>query len=407
MRATLADIGNDGRPAAADLIRGGSPVAQWQALYDLLAEAPHAGDVRLDVTGWRSSYTGAPMPEADMREWAAATAQRVVSLQPSRVLDIGCGTGMLLWQILPRVERYVGTDASPAMVDRLAGALRDHEARAVELRCREAIDFSGIQPGDFDCVVLNSVVQYFPDETYLRSVLSQALRIVAPYGAVFVGDVRHAGLLEAQALDIEIRRAGAQHVPDLAARVARRVRADSQLAIDPRWFTAFAAELGLDVWAAPKLTTRDNELTRSRYDVAIRPAATASSSASGAPGAAPAPAASTADVERRLDAGGECLLRDVPNRWTDELAREAEALGVTATTGERTSASTEGAHTSMTPGELAELARTRGLEIACSWLGGHRRGAFDAWIGPTVDPWRLQSADAAVPSQPPNASVGA
>src|SRR3989442_7924392 len=39
---------------------------------------------------------------------------------------------------------------------------------------RSADDFRGIEPGSFDTVVLNSVVQYFPDGAYLERVLERS-----------------------------------------------------------------------------------------------------------------------------------------------------------------------------------------------------------------------------------------
>ena len=55
--------------------------------------------------------------------------------------------------------------------------LRDLTRPAVQ---RMADDFTGFEPGSFDLVVLNSVVQYVPSEAYLRTVLERAARVVAP-----------------------------------------------------------------------------------------------------------------------------------------------------------------------------------------------------------------------------------
>ena len=47
-----------------------------------------------------------------MREWVDVTVARIAALQPERVLEIGCGTGLLLYRLAPNCERYVGTDFS-------------------------------------------------------------------------------------------------------------------------------------------------------------------------------------------------------------------------------------------------------------------------------------------------------
>ena len=46
------------------------------------------------------------------------------ALDPRRVLEIGCGTGLVLFRIAPRCDLYVGTDDEPA----LAGDVRDFVA---------------------------------------------------------------------------------------------------------------------------------------------------------------------------------------------------------------------------------------------------------------------------------------
>ena len=87
--------------------------------------APEFG---MDFRGWNSSYTGDPIPLEEMVEWRSATVDRIMALQPRRVLEIGAGSGLLLSQIAPRCERYVATDMSAVVIDtlaRFAGAVAD------------------------------------------------------------------------------------------------------------------------------------------------------------------------------------------------------------------------------------------------------------------------------------------
>ena len=57
-------------------------------------------DETFDIVGWNSSYTGQPIPEEEMREWVDQTVERILSLRPKRVLEIGCGTGLLTLALL-------------------------------------------------------------------------------------------------------------------------------------------------------------------------------------------------------------------------------------------------------------------------------------------------------------------
>src|SRR5439155_2959368 len=140
--------------------------------------------------GWNSSYTGLPMADEEMREWVEHTTERILSLQPRRVLEIGCGSGLLLFRIAPHCARYMATDFSQTALRYVEGQLgAGRGLPQVSLRQQTADDFDGVGAGEFDVVILNSVVQYFPGVEYLLRVLEGAVEAVAPGGFVFVGDV--------------------------------------------------------------------------------------------------------------------------------------------------------------------------------------------------------------------------
>ena len=52
-----------------------------------------------------------------MIEWRDATVARIRELKPKRVLEIGCGAGLLLLPLAPECEAYWGTDISQASLD--------------------------------------------------------------------------------------------------------------------------------------------------------------------------------------------------------------------------------------------------------------------------------------------------
>src|SRR5206468_2141805 len=103
-------------------------------------DAPYS-DPAFNVIGWNSSYTGQPLSETAMREWVDQTVARIRGLHPRRVLEIGCGTGLLLFRIAPETSCYFATDFSSIVLDRI----RNHVARLglaqVELAQRLADDF--------------------------------------------------------------------------------------------------------------------------------------------------------------------------------------------------------------------------------------------------------------------------
>ena len=69
-------------------------VLQWQMLYNETYNQPAVeSDPTFNIVGWNSSYTNQPIPAEQMRDWANNQAAQILALQPSRVLEIGCGTG--------------------------------------------------------------------------------------------------------------------------------------------------------------------------------------------------------------------------------------------------------------------------------------------------------------------------
>ncbi|HXU07715.1 MAG TPA: amino acid adenylation domain-containing protein, partial [Blastocatellia bacterium] len=81
-------------------------VSQWRQFYDDMYRGEVA-DPTFNLAGWNSSYTGEAIPSEEMRHWVEHTVERILSLEPRRVLEIGCGSGLLLFRIAPHCERYV------------------------------------------------------------------------------------------------------------------------------------------------------------------------------------------------------------------------------------------------------------------------------------------------------------
>ncbi len=253
---------------------GGAAAARvaWQNVWDEAYRAPKPeADATFNVAGWNSSYTGEAIPEAEMREWVLGTTQSIRALGARRVLEIGCGTGLLLFRVAPECERYTGVDFSQAALDHIQATLSRSPLPAVDLMRAGADDFE-VAPGAYDAVVINSVAQYFPSAEYLARALERALRALAPGGKLFVGDVRSLPLLEAFHASVELATApDVVSDADFLAAIERRLRRESELVIDPDFFRAFAARQGRICSVSVELKRGHfaNELTKFRYDVVL------------------------------------------------------------------------------------------------------------------------------------------
>ncbi len=268
-------------PERTNAANGSAAVERWQAVWDDAYQQRGGAtqDPTFDISGWRSSYTGDVIPEPEMREWVEHTVSRIMRRRPRRVLEIGCGTGLLLFRIAPQCEHYTGVDVSPSAIARLSSLVAERGLRNVDVRVGAAdtvldeLSTDAAAAGKFDVIVLNSVVQYFPDVEYLTRVLTRAATIVAPGGTIFIGDVRHLGLLEAFHTSVELARA-APDTPrvELRQRIRDRIDNDAELVIAPAYFHALRSAVPAiaSTLIEPKRGRVRNELTRFRYDVSLR-----------------------------------------------------------------------------------------------------------------------------------------
>jgi amino acid adenylation domain-containing protein/FkbH-like protein len=249
-------------------------VASWQSLWDTAYERGDArADATFDISGWNSSYTGRPIPADEMREWVDDTVTRISACRTGEVLEVGCGTGLLLHRLAPRCQRYVGMDFSKVVLERLRTSLEGRPyAGAVQLLEGRADDLSALGTATFDTVILNSVVQYFPDMEYLVRALTGVIDRVRPGGSVFVGDVRNLLLLDAFHASVEAGHAApACTRAELRDRVRARLASEHELVVHPEFFSALQSHLPRisHVAIQPKRGRARNELTKFRYDVTL------------------------------------------------------------------------------------------------------------------------------------------
>lgn len=248
-------------------------VARWCEIWD---ETYRQEPIEKDLTfnsGLKSSYTRLPIPAEEMREWVDHAVEKVRSFRPRKVLDIGCGPGLLMFRIAPECISYCGTDFSPTALHYVEEQLKELDLPQVSLFLRTAEDFSGFEPGSFDTVILNSVAQYFPDIEYLIRVLEGAVKVVQSGGRIFLGDIRSLPLLEAFHTSVELHSApAALPLNKLRQRIDQRVSEEEELVVDPAFFFALQQHLTQisHVHVAPKRGRYRNELTRFRYDVELR-----------------------------------------------------------------------------------------------------------------------------------------
>ena len=253
---------------------------QWRSVWDDAYTGDAADDPELDLSGWLSTYDGEPIPAAEMAQWVDETVRRILDTEPTRVLEVGCGTGLLLLRVAPGVEHYTGIDFSAEALGRVGAQVARRGMDHVHLEQRSAADLEALlragpdtsEASSFDTVVINSVAQYFPSLGYLLAVLEGIDRHIADGGRIFLGDLRSLPLLDAFHAHVALGQAADETSADEVASAGRGSRAtDQELVFDPALFVPLVERLPrlrsvhLEVKDAPYR----NELSRFRYDVVL------------------------------------------------------------------------------------------------------------------------------------------
>ncbi|HVS00232.1 MAG TPA: amino acid adenylation domain-containing protein [Thermoanaerobaculia bacterium] len=237
--------------------------ALWDAISERSTDWVTAG-------GFVSSYTGQPFPESEVLEYRDRVLQLAAPWTgpDKRVLEIGCGSGLILWELAPRCARYVGIDPSERTQERNRERAAREGLTQLELPTGFAHEIDAWPPGSFDLVLLASTAQFFPGPRYLERVIELALSRLAPGGAVLIADVMDA---RRQA---EFRQSLAEYAAEhpgsaAAVKLAARQGEGRELAVDEELFH----DLDLPELASAAVHHRregfPNEL-RFRYDVVLR-----------------------------------------------------------------------------------------------------------------------------------------
>ena len=249
-------------------------LSEWKAVFDDLYEkySPDQ-ELKFNIEGWESSYTRTPMPPSEVAEWIDQTVERINSLNPSRVLELGCGSGLTLFRVAPHCTHYYATDLSTDALGVLQHQLDlVGQDLPVTPQQRGADNFDGIKPDSFDSLLVVSVLQYFPSFEYLLRVFEGAVNTVKPGGFIYLADVRSLPLLELFHSSVQLYQAPSNlPIEELQQRIEKQLLYEKQMVVDPAFFDALKQHLPKISHVEIKLQRGHyyNELTKFRYDVIL------------------------------------------------------------------------------------------------------------------------------------------
>ncbi|MCK5522835.1 MAG: amino acid adenylation domain-containing protein [Thiomargarita sp.] len=363
-------------------------VEEWEVLFDENIYGANTKQSRseFNFVGWNDTATGKAIPTEEMQVWATYRIEQLQSLKPERVLEIGCGMGIILLQMAPHTKDYVGTDISHKALDYVAEYTK--ELPQVRLINAPAHDFSSLQTNKFDLCILNSTVQYFPGVDYLLKILDNVINTINPGGCIFIGDVRNLALLKAFHAGVQLYKADPLWTKEqVRQKVNLSVFQESELVIDPIFFSWLPSRYPQisNVRIQLQQGRVHNELTRYRYDVFLYINNTHTiNKANGDCLKWPDSELTLAELRNRLTntKPAHLCLTHVPNarvtkdlntcQWLEEDSRPKTVKEF------KTSMSTIDSEMALDPEDVRELAKEMGYQINISWTPGANDGLYDA-----------------------------
>jgi ubiquinone/menaquinone biosynthesis C-methylase UbiE len=147
------------------------------------AAAPEQRASQQHFDRWRRVYSASRLLASLQRH---ALSELDLS-DDDRVLDVACGAGKLVRAVAPQVERAVGVDLSPGMIEE-ARRRTPHDAPPAADRVDFVVGPSDRLPfadGEFTALVTTTAFHHFPDPA--GSVREMA-RVLAPGGRLVIGD---------------------------------------------------------------------------------------------------------------------------------------------------------------------------------------------------------------------------
>ncbi len=252
-------------------------VANWKNLYETEYEQTEDDskvDEEFNLIGWNDSFTSGPIPETQMKAWVDDIINRILDEKPHTILEIGCGTGLLYYQLAGKVEKYIGTDFSKSSIyqinQRINKGLRNYGP--TDLKVAAAHEVVIDKKDQVDTIILNSVAQYFPGEDYMTRVIENCLHILGDEGTLILGDMRDFRLLRDFKARLQLNKM--QHAVTLKEfnwAVDQELLKEEELCFDPEYFVQLRAQFPkishIDIqW---KQADYQNELSLYRYTVVI------------------------------------------------------------------------------------------------------------------------------------------
>ncbi|KAI0527995.1 hypothetical protein F5B22DRAFT_653082 [Xylaria bambusicola] len=271
---------NEGGNADVDDDEAEQHVKLWETLFDsdkyTTVEDVRPESIGRDFTAWTSMYSGELIAKDEMNEWLDDTIRSIRNGgEPGNVLEVGTGTGMILFNIIDGLRSYVGLEPTSTAIEFVAKTARSIPGLQEKIYMQKGTGSDICLLGKDnspELAVINSVAQYFPTQAYLFKVAKDLIQIKS-MKRVFFGDMRSFALFDEFKVSKALHLFGKTALRDEVERhMAESDRVETELLVDPAFFTSLKdsfPNLVEHVEIIPKRMKATNELSSYRYSAIL------------------------------------------------------------------------------------------------------------------------------------------
>ena len=197
-------------------------------------------DYTLNSIGWNSSFTGEPYTGEEMSEWRNETTDIINELKPLRVLEAACGTGMMYFRIIDRLEQYLGLDVASEGINYMKKHLTPEQENKTELYVMSVEKVDELEQGDFDVAFINSATQYMGGEEEFAECIKKLTDKIGYGGKLFLGDMKSASLRDTFYRTVEMWNGKKE---DLEVKINKRKKMDFEFYISTDYLRSLTEKI--------------------------------------------------------------------------------------------------------------------------------------------------------------------
>lgn len=224
----------------------------------------------VNAAGWVHEHSGADFHDLEIMEYKENVKEKLLPYlnNHKNILEIGCGSGLLMYELAPYTKHYTGIDFSKEVIRNNLKYIEQKCISNITVKQLSAHEIEFLGENKYDIIIINSVIQYFPCMEYLEKVWKSIITVMKNIGIIFIGDIRDKGKQYEYYMSLI---GDGEVLPDeIEYFIEEKMANENELFVYKNYFKHLKKEeYVINVEITDKVGSIENELTKYRYDAMI------------------------------------------------------------------------------------------------------------------------------------------